>query len=108
MYFENEKIQIEKVTDGLERKILAHGGSMMFVEMQFEAGTAAPVHSHPHEQITYVIDGCIEFKLGDEVRQLKTGDSAYIPGDVMHGVTAVTASKVCDIFTPQREDFLKK
>ena len=47
-------------------------------------------------------------KLGDDVKVLKRGDSAYIPSDIMHGVTAIESSKVLDIFTPQREDFLKK
>ena len=108
MFFENEKIELEHVMEGLDRKILAADGTMMLVEMQFAPGTAAPIHNHPHEQITYVIEGSIEMKLGDDVKVLKKGDSAYVPSDIIHGVTAIESCKVLDIFTPQRQDFLKK
>jgi quercetin dioxygenase-like cupin family protein len=34
-------------------------------------------------------------------------DSFYVPSNTPHGVVALEPSAVLDIFTPQRQDFLK-
>ncbi|SHF18210.1 hypothetical protein SAMN05444279_12037 [Ruegeria intermedia] len=38
--------------DGLTRKVGANNDNLMCVEVQFEKGAVAPLHSHPHEQVT--------------------------------------------------------
>ena len=39
---------------GVVRKILGHEGGMMIVQNDFEKGAVGALHSHPHEQTTYV------------------------------------------------------
>jgi quercetin dioxygenase-like cupin family protein len=46
--------------EGAQRQILSHGGGMMLVQFTFDAGISAPIHSHPHEQIGYVVSGEID------------------------------------------------
>ena len=102
----NKNVKTEKVEDGITRKILAHGGKMMLVEAYFKKGARGWVHSHPHEQISYIQKGSFEFELDGGKQVISVGDTVYIPSAKPHGVLALEDSVIIDIFTPQREDFL--
>lgn len=69
--------------------------------------TASP-HSHPWEQINFVLEGACEFHVGDEVVRATAGDIFVIPPDVPH--TAEPPTEPCEIlFTgPLREDYAVK
>lgn len=105
MFFLNKDIESKTIVEGLNRKVLAADGKMMITEMNFEPNVAAALHSHPHEQVTYIVNGKVLFKLGEEELVMVTGDSVYCPPDVPHSVTSIDKSVVIDVFTPQREDF---
>lgn len=107
MIVENAKVSSKQVDPGVKRKILASGGSLMSVEVQFQKGAIGAIHSHPHEQVSYVIKGSFEFELDGQKKVIKTGDSYYVNPGVAHGVVALEDSIILDVFTPQREDFLK-
>lgn len=96
------------LADGIESRIMGYGGTLMIVENTFVEGAIAGVHDHPHEQDCYVVEGQFEFTIGDETHVFNTGDSFYIPPHVPHGCKALKASKIVDVFSPIREDFLKK
>ncbi|MGJ8625280.1 MAG: cupin domain-containing protein [Yoonia sp.] len=91
---------------GLTRKVGAYNDNAMIVEVHFETGTVAALHHHPHEQITYVISGKFEFKIGDETYVVSAGDSLYKQPNIVHGATCLEAGTLLDVFTPHREDFL--
>lgn len=84
---------------------MEHSEQVTFGCVTLEKGTIAPIHSHPHEQWTFVLEGEMEFTLDGETRMLLPGMGALIPSDTMHGAVAVTACKVIDVFTPVREDY---
>ncbi|KZL89596.1 cupin domain-containing protein [Clostridium magnum] len=107
MIVKNEEVKFITVGEGVERKILATGGSMMTVEVRFKKGGIGAVHTHPHEQVSYVLEGSFEFDLEGEKHIIKAGDTYYIKPNQAHGVVALEDSVILDIFTPQREDFLK-
>lgn len=92
--------------EGVKRRVLARGGSLMAVEVSFEKGAAGSIHSHPHEQVSYVLKGRFMYRLGDEERELAEGDSCFVRANLSHGVTALEEGVLLDVFTPQREDFL--
>ncbi|WP_406603204.1 cupin domain-containing protein [Neobacillus dielmonensis] len=93
--------------EGAERKLLGRGGSMMMTEVTFKLGAVGAIHSHPHEQISYIVQGSFEFDLNGKKQKVEKGDSIYIPSNTLHGVKALEENSVIlDIFTPQREDFL--
>ena len=95
----------KEIFGGTIRGHYAHLDRLTVGEVELNAGTAVPMHSHPHEQVTYVIDGRFEFTIGGETRILEPGIAALIPGGVMHGGKTLTACRVFDIFTPVREDY---
>lgn len=107
MFVFNESVALEDLGNGVQRKILAHGGTMMGVEVRFETGAIGPLHSHPHEQLTYVLSGCFEFTIGDETHLVRAGDTLYKEPDIVHGCVCREAGVLLDTFTPQREDFLR-
>ncbi len=106
MFIKNKEIGEEFPAEGLSRKILAHGGKMMMVEVRFKKGARGRVHSHPHEQVSYIISGSFEVETDGEKELLSAGDSFYVPPDIPHGVLALEDAVILDVFTPQREDFL--
>jgi quercetin dioxygenase-like cupin family protein len=107
-YYEQD-IALQTVEEGkVTRKIKAHDGKMMLVEVNFENEAIGYNHVHEHEQSTYCLEGEFEFIIGEEIKIIKTGDSVYIPPMIDHGCVLKSAKgRLLDIFTPQREDFLK-
>ena len=106
--FPDAEQALECVEPGfVERKIRARGGSLMMVEVGFAAGGVGALHSHPHEQVTYCLSGVFEFTVAGETRSVRAGDSLYVPGGAEHGTRCLEAGRLLDVFTPQREDFLK-
>ena len=93
--------------EGVSRKILASGGGLMTVQFDFAPGAIGYLHTHPHEQVGYVVKGRFEITLADEKTIIEPGDTYYVPPGVEHGVVALEEGILLDVFTPQREDFLK-
>ena len=58
---------------GVERKILATSGSLMTVEVTFQKGAIGAVHSHPHEQVSYIIKGSFEFEMDGQKAVISRG-----------------------------------
>lgn len=101
----------ERFREGWERRII-HTSQLMTVVIDVNNGPwteADPLHSHPHEQITYVADGEILFlSEGDEPRRLSAGDLFAVPPNKPHSIQLLSKSaRLVDSFTPLREDFLR-
>jgi quercetin dioxygenase-like cupin family protein len=78
---------------------------MTFVYWDIETGATLPEHSHPHEQVVNVIEGELEFTMGGEVKNMKPGGVAVVPGNVPHSAKGITDCRVIDVFYPVREDY---
>ena len=93
--------------DGAQRRVLSYGGNLMVVQFTFGAGTASWLHSHPHEQVGYVVSGEIDFNMeGRAPVRLTAGGSYYVPPDVKHNIVTYAPTVLVDVFTPIRQDFL--
>ncbi len=73
-FFPSSENNLFDAGGGLTRKVAAYNDNLMCVEVHFETGTVAALHNHPHEQITYVISGKFEFKVGDETYVVSAGE----------------------------------
>ena len=96
----------ERAGEGVRRQVLGHGVDLMIVRVEFEHGAIGAVHSHPHRQASHVIAGRFEVTVDGETTELHAGDCFYVEADVLHGVRAIEAGVLLDVFTPVREDFL--
>ncbi len=96
----------ERINDKITRKVIS-GEQGMLVWWSIKAGGHAAAHSHPHEQIAWMLKGKMDFRIGNERRSMVAGDVAVIPGGVEHEGFFVEDTEVVDLFAPPREDFLK-
>jgi len=107
MFTENRNVPARDLGGGVERKVLSYSKNLMACELTFEKGAVGAPHSHPHEQIGYIISGKLVYQEeGCEDKILGTGDTYYVAPNVVHGVKILEDTKLLDIFTPMREDFV--
>lgn len=108
MYTENRNVAAKNLGGGVERKILSYSENLMSVELRFQKGAIGAKHSHPHEQIGYVVSGKLVFQEeGCADKELQTGDTYYVEPDVVHGIEVLEDMVLLDIFTPMRKDFVE-
>ena len=105
-FIASEEIAWEKVDNGIERKILGHDDQVMMVCVRFEKGAIGNLHHHIHRQISYIESGSFEVSIDGNKKILQTGDCFFVAPDLVHGVVALEAGVLIDIFTPARMDFL--
>jgi quercetin dioxygenase-like cupin family protein len=98
--------QWENAGQGVQRQILGFDDQVMMVRVKFEKHAVGYVHTHPHRQVTYIESGTFDVQVGDVKKVLHAGDSFFAPPDAPHGVTAIEAGYLIDVFTPARQDFL--
>ena len=83
------------------------GEQVMVNFVSFAPHTEAPRHWHDEEQISFVIDGELEFEVGEEKRTVRRGEAIVIPPNVPHA--ARTYDNTClevDVFHPPRQGVL--
>ncbi|HAI48599.1 MAG TPA: cupin domain-containing protein, partial [Enterobacteriaceae bacterium] len=49
MFISHNETTLEDLGGGVTRRILAHNGKMMAVEVNFQEGAVGAMHNHPHE-----------------------------------------------------------
>lgn len=96
----------EQLGGGVQRKILGYDDQLMMVLIQFEKGAVGSLHHHVHRQVSYVASGKFEITIDGNKKILKQGDGFFVAPDLVHGVVALEAGSLVDIFTPARQDFL--
>jgi quercetin dioxygenase-like cupin family protein len=69
----------------------------------FEPGAAFPLHRHPQEQTTLILEGKVEMAIRDERRALRAGDWSVVGPDTEHGITAgAEGARIVAIVAPPR------
>jgi quercetin dioxygenase-like cupin family protein len=99
-----DNVKGKEIVPGLYGRFV-HGDTMTLSFVDIQPGAQLPEHSHPHEQITYLIEGELEMVIGGEKMLLTPGMVHVIPGNVPHSAVARTFVKVLDAFSPVREDY---
>ena len=99
-------IPVEHIAEGIERQMI-WGERLMVCRLSFKPHVVTAVHAHPHEQITIVERGTVEFTVDGQKRIAAAGDVLHFPAHIQHGATMLDDDVVLvDIFSPLREDFL--
>jgi quercetin dioxygenase-like cupin family protein len=82
------------------------GEQVMLSLVYFEPHAVVPTHQHPHEQMGILLQGAIEFTIGEETRVLREGDVWWVPSQVLHSVRNLEQPSVAlDVFHPIREEY---
>jgi quercetin dioxygenase-like cupin family protein len=102
----HDAAQESKPEPGLTRKVLAYNDKLFLAEHQMSKGWIGTIHSHPHEQVVYVVRGRLKVTCQGKTFELQAGDTFVVRGGVEHGASALEDSLVIDVFTPCREDYI--
>jgi quercetin dioxygenase-like cupin family protein len=90
--------------------ILQSGDKIMMMILTVEPRIPTPPHSHPHEQIGYLIEGRGVLFSGGESIEIQAGTSFLIPPNESHNFNAIgdRPAIIIDVFSPPRKDYLEK
>jgi quercetin dioxygenase-like cupin family protein len=88
--------------EGLRRRTFDSAGSTVN-EYSFEPGASFPIHRHPEEQVTLILEGSVELAVEGDRSILEAGGWSVVGGDVEHGITAgPDGARILAIITPRR------
>lgn len=103
-----EDLPREQVTPQLARRLVT-SERMMLAQVYLDRGCVVPKHSHENEQITWIVEGALRFRLGDDGAEevvVRAGEVLVIPSHLPHSAEALEDTLDVDIFCPPREDWL--
>ncbi len=104
-FFRKSELKEKQVLEGITLRAVS-GDKTMMTFFEFEPNSVIPSHNHPHEQITYVIEGEMEFLLERETKVVKAGEGVVIPSNQEHSARILsTPAKAVDAWHPVREDY---
>lgn len=105
MIYKNTDATPVEMLPGLLRRTLADGKSMLLCEFTFDANVQIPRHSHPHEQVGYVVSGRVRMTIDQQTYELGPGDSYWAPSGAPHSALTLQPCIIVDTFSPPREDY---
>lgn len=89
-----------KRTDLQQYDLSIPGREVVQVRVDIAPGVVAPNHSHPGEEIIYVIEGALEYQVeGKPPVTLKTGEVLFIPRGVNHAAKNVGSANAAELAT---------
>jgi quercetin dioxygenase-like cupin family protein len=76
------------------------GRETVQARIDFEPHTTFGKHSHPGEEIIYVLEGSLQYQVNDEKPvTLKAGEVLFIPAGVVHAARNNTNAKASELAT---------
>ena len=99
------EIPEERLTAKISRKLI-HGERVMVAQVFLKKGCVVASHKHESEQLTYILEGLLEFTLPNGKVRVGKGQVLVIPSNMEHSAVALEETLDLDIFSPIREDWL--
>ena len=88
-----------KRTDLQRHDLSAPGREVIQVRVDFDPGFVAPKHTHPGEEIIYVIEGSLEYEIDGKLAKVKAGDVLFVPAGAIHTAKNVGSSNGAELAT---------
>lgn len=89
-----------KRTDVLQHDLGTSGREVIQVRVDFAPGAAFGRHSHPGEEIAYVLEGTLEYQLeGQAPVTLKAGEALFIPAGTIHAAKNTGSENAAELAT---------
>ena len=102
-----DEIALDKITELMSQKLVT-GANQMLAQTYLKQGALVPVHAHASEQMTYVLQGALKFRVEGEEIIVREGEVIHIPASASHQAEALEDTFQLDIFSPPREDWLRE
>jgi quercetin dioxygenase-like cupin family protein len=109
-FYRWDSMKKERVSDMLERRLIT-GDRMMLAHVYLKKGCIVPKHSHENEQLTFILEGALKFRIGDDGSEeitVHAGEVLLIPSNVPHQAEALEETLDVDVFSPPRQDWIDK
>lgn len=87
----------------ISMKPLMIGNKMLLLEIHYPPGAGAPLHTHQHETVAYVVRGKVKMTVGKETFTLGAGDCCRHPQDVPHGIESIGDALVLEVKSPAQK-----
>ena len=100
-------VPLEDLNPLLQRQMV-WGQQIMLARVLLKKGCIVPEHSHPNEQLTYIVEGALKFWIDGQEITVRSGETLCIPSNVPHKAEAVEDTVDLDVFTPPRADWINK
>jgi quercetin dioxygenase-like cupin family protein len=106
-YLRWKDVELEKLNPLLDRQLVV-GQNIMLARVLLKKGSHVPMHHHVNEQVTYVLDGALKFRIDGEEIVVRAGEVLCIPSNMPHEAWALEDTVDLDVFDPPRADWLNK
>ena len=108
VFLNSSEMEWHNPFDGVLRQVVA-AKNLTVCLYHMKAGLDFPMHDHPQEQMAYIIEGKIEFRVGEgeeETKHLVGGGTFYCfaPG-VRHGGHFIEDCIILDVFSPPMDKY---
>jgi len=100
-------VSLEDLNPLLQRQFVV-GQEIMLARIILKKGCIVPEHSHPNEQLAYIIEGALKFSIDGKEIVARAGEVLCIPSNMPHRAEALEDTIDLDIFTPPRADWINK
>jgi quercetin dioxygenase-like cupin family protein len=98
-------VKLEHLNSLIDRQMVV-GDKMMLARVLLKKGAHVPEHHHHNEQVTYILDGALKFKIDGKEIVVRSGEVLCIPPHMPHEAWALADTVDLDVFMPPREDWL--
>jgi|SRR5215813_7131829 len=88
-----------KRTDLQRHDLSAAGREVVQVRVDFDPGYVAPRHTHPGEEIIYVLEGMLEYEIGGNLVTVKAGDVLFVPAATPHSAKNIGTTNGAELAT---------
>lgn len=103
-----DTMPVEALNPLVDRQMV-WGEQSMLARILLRKGAIVPRHSHPNEQISYILTGALRFTLDDgRLITVRAGETLVIPSNLPHQAEALEDTIDLDVFAPPRADWIAK
>jgi quercetin dioxygenase-like cupin family protein len=106
-YTKWDDIEVESLNEVIGRQMIV-GTNIMVARVLLKKGAKVPMHSHHNEQVSYILEGALQFFIDNREITVSAGEVLCIPPNMPHEAIALEDTVDLDIFNPPRQDWIDK
>ena len=106
-YVKWNDIEVEQLNPLIGRQFVV-GKNVMIARIFLKKGANVPLHQHHNEQVSYILEGALEFLIAGERIVVRAGEVLCIPPNVPHEANALEDTVDLDVFNPPRQDWIDR
>jgi len=102
-----KSVELEQLNPLLQRQFIV-GHDLMIARVLLKKGCVVPEHRHVNEQVTYILEGALKFRIDGREIIVRAGEVLTIPPNMPHEAEALVDTVDLDVFNPPRADWINK